>query len=249
MTPAALGTDDRRRVARALLEVDATASEQEVRRAWRIAVLGLRSRHGSDTAPGYADDFRQLREAFELLQPSRAPTPAPSSSPTDPRSTRGADLTGEVDVPFLVWASGGGTTVILDFPRHGRRRIDVVVPAGVHSGWTRRYPKMGGAGDPAGDLILVIRGVLPDPRFRVDGLDLRTSIRVDLADVVEGAVVVVELPSGRRPVQLQRGQLGPVRVRGEGLRRGVVVGDALVELEVAWPSPTPALLQVLRSHR
>ncbi len=88
------------------------------------------------------------------------------------------------------------------------REIDVVIPRGIISGNTVRYP---GLGDtlfenlPPGDLMLTIN-VLPNPNYEAQGLDLITTLTLDCFDAIlgseqtvvglDGKVFVIKVPAG-----------------------------------------------------
>ncbi|MGU3541321.1 DnaJ C-terminal domain-containing protein, partial [Methylobacterium sp. A54F] len=70
----------------------------------------------------------------------------------------------------------------------GGREVDGVVPKGVVGGQTIRLRGLGGSAGPRGepgDALLTIR-VLPHPRFKVEGADLRATVEVPLEDAVLG---------------------------------------------------------------
>jgi DnaJ-class molecular chaperone len=211
-----------------VLGLEPGASVEDIKRAWRRRALELRGIAGNE------DRFREARTAYEQLL----------AGPSSPR--RGVDLTGFFDVPADLASLGGFVPVSCRFERHGLRVAAVGVPPGVHAGWTQRVAGLGGPGEPPGDLYLCVRRVLVDPRWRVEGLDVRVALRVHLADVVEGATVEAQGPAGPVLVTLPRASLAPVRVPRQGLRRGAQVGDLVADLVVQWPPASPSLLRELR---
>jgi hypothetical protein len=58
----------------------------------------------------------------------------------------------------------------------GGRTLDVKVPAGIADGGKLRLRGQGGAGDPAGDILLTVR-VAPHPRLKRDGLTPQSTSR------------------------------------------------------------------------
>jgi curved DNA-binding protein len=155
-----------------------------------------------------------------------------------PRPRRGQDYVQEVQI--TLGEAYQGTTRAL---QKDGRRLEVRIPAGAKSGTRVRMAGEGGgggSGGPAGDLYLKIE-VLPDPRFKRDGDDLRTTTPVDLFTMVLGGQAQVPTLSG--PVSLtvpphtQNGRT--FRLRGKGmpvLGREGERGDLYATLEVQLPA-------------
>ncbi|MDQ3690725.1 MAG: DnaJ domain-containing protein [Chloroflexota bacterium] len=114
------------------------------------------------------------------------------------------------------------------------RRLHVRIPAGVGDG---SKVKLTGAVD-GGDLVITVR-VRPDPRFERDGADLRTELRLTLAEALLGAEVPVATPT--RPVTLrirpntQNGQEIRIKNRGLPKRGSSQRGDLVVTTRVVLP--------------
>jgi len=138
------------------------------------------------------------------------------------------------------------------------RRIEehsytVEVPAGVGDGSTLRLTGRGAAGPrggPPGDLYLHLR-VRPHPTLERDGLDLRTTLVVTMAQAALGAHLVVDTLEGPEEVMVPPGcQPGhEVNLRGRGVpnlqRRGR--GDLVVTIAVETPTDlSPAQEELLR---
>ena len=99
--------------------------------------------------------------------------------------------------------------------------MTVEIPPGIHDGQTLRVRGKGEAGRQgvvSGDLYVSVR-VMPNPLFVRDGDDLRTEVRVTIADAVLGTEVKVETLSGsitlKVPAGTQPNQI--LRVRGKGM--------------------------------
>ena len=102
------------------------------------------------------------------------------------------------------------------------RNVDIIIPKGVPSGSTIRYP---GLGDrmfenlSPGDLLLTV-DIIQNPNFEVHGLDLITSLTLDCFDAIlgseqqvvglDGKVFVIRTPAG-----CQNGT--KLKITGEGL--------------------------------
>jgi len=131
---------------------------------------------------------------------------------------RGRDL--EQPVQISLEEAFAGTTRLL---RTNGRTLEVKIPAGVRTGSRVRIagegaPGRGGAA--RGDLYLVIE-VLPHPRFKVEGDDLRTEVPVDVYTAVLGGEVAVPTLKGqvllKIPPETQGGKV--FRLRGQGMPR------------------------------
>ncbi len=121
------------------------------------------------------------------------------------------------------------------------RRLEIKVPAGSTTGTKVRVPGVAPAGPNGqlGDLYLIIE-VAPDPRFEVNGPDIKTHVKVDLYTVVLGGEVKVPTLSGdvllTVPPGTQPGQT--FRLAGRGLpklKKRDENGDLLVLVNVEIP--------------
>lgn len=122
------------------------------------------------------------------------------------------------------------------------KTLEVKIPAGVREGSRIRIAGQGGPGShggPPGDLYLLVH-IAPDPRFTLEGDNLRTEVDVPLYTAILGGEISV--PTLDRPVLLrippgtQNGQV--FRLRGKGmpsLRTGEH-GDLLVKVRVVLPT-------------
>jgi curved DNA-binding protein len=114
------------------------------------------------------------------------------------------------------------------------RRLHVKIPAGVGDG---SKVKLSGA-VASGDLVIDVK-VKPDPRFRREGADLHTDLKLTLAEAIGGGEVPVPTPTGTVKLRIrpntQNGQ--EIRVRGRGLprRNGGQKGDLVVTTQVVLP--------------
>ncbi len=126
------------------------------------------------------------------------------------------------------------------------RSYTVEVPAGVDDGATLRLTGRGAAGPrggAAGDLYLHLR-VRPHATLTRDGIDLRTTLRVTMAQAALGAQLKVETLDGPEELTVPPGcPTGyEMRLRGQGVphlqRRGR--GDLLVTCVVDTPTELTA---------
>jgi DnaJ-class molecular chaperone len=126
------------------------------------------------------------------------------------------------------------------------KTLEVKIPAGVRDGARIRIAGQGGpgiGGGPPGDLYL--RVVLrPDPRFELEGENLRTEVEVPLYTALLGGEVVV--PTLDRPVVLrippgtQNGQVFRLRGKGMPALKGDQRGDLLARVKVVLPTDLTA---------
>lgn len=173
---------------------------------------------------------------------------AQGRSPQPDRSAAGHDEEAEIEITLEEAARGGKKSIVLEKmvpgengqlrPRH--TSYDVTIPRGVTEGSKIRLSGQGGkraAGAPAGDLLLRVH-IRPDPRFRLEGHNLRTRVdvapweaalgaRVDVATLAEA--VTMHVPPGT-----QSGQT--LRLRGKGMpRRKGEPGDLLADVRIVVP--------------
>ncbi|MBE7560383.1 DnaJ domain-containing protein [bacterium] len=117
---------------------------------------------------------------------------------------------------------------------------DVTIPRGITEGSRIRLAGRGGAGGPGGepgDLYLNVR-LRPDPRFQVEGYDLRATLPVTPWEAALGAEIPVPTLDGgvtlKVPAGSQSGQ--SLRLRGKGLpTREGGHGDLYVTLKIVVP--------------
>jgi curved DNA-binding protein len=111
---------------------------------------------------------------------------------------------GTVEVTLAEVAKGTERTVSVD-----GRRLQVKIPAGVSDGAKIRLRDQG--------VTLTVK-VKPDPRFRRDGSDLSTEIRLSLSEALLGGEVPVATPTGSVKLRIrpntQNGQVITLRSRG-----------------------------------
>lgn len=189
------------RRARAVLGLSMIHTPADLRRAFREAA----KRAHPDRKGGDAERFREVVEAFHLLQGPRPSQPRRVAPPPAAVQTRPAPLAAStLSVPPLTAMNGGA----LDHILADGRRIRLTVPAGLRAGDTVRA---GGA-----ELIVAIRG---DGSMLVRGDDLWIDVHVDSRLLAEGGRVAVETPLGRRVIWVTKkaGERGLIRLEGQGL--------------------------------
>jgi curved DNA-binding protein len=131
---------------------------------------------------------------------------------------------------------GGTREISVVDPGTGQRRtLSVKVPAGVRSGQKIRLAGQGGQG---GDLLLKVE-IQPDPRFRVEGSDIHTTVAVSPWEAALGGEAEVETPAGPVRIRIPPGSSSgkKIRLRERGLSRsgGDGKGDLLAEIRIMVP--------------
>ena len=151
----------------------------------------------------------------------------------------GADQ--EAELELTVEEAYRGTRRTVSLAGDGTRRsFEVTVPAGVTDGQRIRLAGQGGRGSDGarnGDLYLVVR-IMPDPRYRLDGRDLRVELRLAPWEAALGTSVSVDTPGGEVKVKIPAGSSSgrQIRLRGRGLPNPKgKAGDLFAEARIMVP--------------
>ena len=153
---------------------------------------------------------------------------------------RGADQEAELPLTVEEAYRGGGRSVTLG-PRDGGRSFDVNVPAGVTDGQRIRLAGQGGRGSDGaspGDLYLVVR-IMPHPRYRVQGRDIYTELRLAPWEAALGTSVAIDTPGGEAKVAVPACTSSGrrLRLRSRGLpNRAGPAGDLFAEIKIMVPA-------------
>lgn len=155
------------------------------------------------------------------------------------RPRKGQDYLMRITIPFRQAVLGGERRVDLD--RNGEvEQLHIRIPAGVEAGQKLRIAGKGAAsaaGGQPGDLMLEIN-ITGDSRFRREGQDLFTSVKVPFTGVCLGTSVEVDTLEESKRIKVKAGTQGgnKIRLKGFGVpgRSGKPAGDlyAVVEIEV-----------------
>jgi len=121
------------------------------------------------------------------------------------------------------------------------KRVMITVPPGTDSGSKIRLKGQGPRGTggaEAGDLVVSFQ-VEPDRFFTRDGLDIHCSIPVNVAQAILGTKLKVRTLDGKHvvlrvPPGTQQGR--KFRIKGQGVEKGGVRGDQLVEIAIEMPA-------------
>jgi curved DNA-binding protein len=160
---------------------------------------------------------------------------------TWPRA-RGADMEVKVRLSLEDASRGVERTLTLKDPATGETQtFRTRIPAGVRPGRRVRIAGKGGAGPqgaPRGDLYLDIE-LIPHPRFRLDGHNLRTRVPVTPWEAALGGQARIHTLDGPVTVRIPPGSPSgrQIRLEGKGFPKGNGTrGDLLAELEVVVPT-------------
>lgn len=207
-------------------EIDATGAEQPERQFYRDFAS---ADHGNPytNESGYAD-FAGDDVFAELLRRSRQAH----------ANRRGEDLLYSLSIRFVESVTGASQRITLP----DGSTLDVTIPPGILDGQTLRLKGKGapghGSGAP-GDALIKIE-VLPDPRFRLEGVNVIVELPVSLSEAVLGGEVRAPTPAGDVMLAIPKHSSSgtTLRLKGKGApRREGGFGDELVRLKIVLPKP------------
>jgi curved DNA-binding protein len=156
-------------------------------------------------------------------------------------AAKGADQEAPIRLGLEEAARGGKREITLQDPTTGgSKNLSVTIPPGVKPGSKIRLqgqgaPGMGGG--PAGDLFLKVE-LAPDPRFELDGQDLRTVVPIAPWEAALGGRADVPTLNGPVTVKVPAGTSSGrrIRLKGKGFpRRAGEAGDLFAELRIVVP--------------
>jgi curved DNA-binding protein len=154
---------------------------------------------------------------------------------------RGGDTEAAIQLTLEEAVHGGTREITLSDNETGQRRtLSVRIPEGIRPGQKIRLAGRGQPGfdgSPAGDLLLKVE-ILPDPRFRIEGSDLYTTVPVTPWEAALGGEAEVETPTGRLRVRIPAGTSSgrKIRLRERGLSApGGTKGDLFAEFRIVVP--------------
>jgi DnaJ-class molecular chaperone len=157
-----------------------------------------------------------------------------------------------VDVPVSLEDVINRARVSVELPEGETVRISI--PVGAMDGQTVRLKEQGYrvAGMARGDVVATLR-IGQDGPFRTRGLDLVTTLPLDLQNAVLGCEATIDAPNGPVAVTVPAwsGSDKVIRVSGKGLPGAEgESGDMLVELRlVLHEKPDDQVMDLMRSQR
>jgi len=229
------------------LGVPRQATPQEIRRQYFARAQTEHPDKGGNLA-----SWQHVSNAYSTLIDAERRSAYDRSIATDDilDLLRGADLSEDLEVPFLVALRGGVVT-------HGGCRVRIPAQAALN-GLILRLRGRGAAGFPPGDLFLTIK-VAADPHLQLDtehALGLRLRVPVTLLEVYQGGPLPVPTPWGSFYLRFGAGELvhgEEIVLTGYGVRCGCPAvprcacehGDLRIVISVQLPRPDLALSHVL----
>lgn len=154
-------------------------------------------------------------------------------TPSSPPS-RAQETTLELGVS-AAYRGGARDIQFTDSRTRERRRLSVTVPAGVRDG--QRIRLGGQAHQGRGDLYLRVK-LVNDERFRLNGVDVYTTLRISPTEAVLGATCPLETLDGRVSLRVPPGSSTGrhIRLKGRGYpSRDKSRGDLYAEIQVVVP--------------
>ncbi|HEY6553465.1 MAG TPA: DnaJ C-terminal domain-containing protein [Vicinamibacteria bacterium] len=155
----------------------------------------------------------------------------------------GGDTEATITLSLEEAVRGGKREIVLSDPGTGQRKtLSVRIPEGVRAGQRIRLAGQGqpGMGGGAGDLYLKIE-IEPDPRYKVDGANLQTTVAVTPWEAALGGDAEVQTLDGPVRVKIPAGSSTgrKIRLRGRGLPQAGGSagdrGDLLAEIRIVVP--------------
>jgi len=157
----------------------------------------------------------------------------------------GGDSEATITLSLEEAVRGGKREITLSDPNTGQRKtLSVRIPEGVRAGQRIRLAGQGQAGmnGQAGDLYLKIE-IEPDPRYKVDGTNLQTTVAVTPWEAALGVDAEVQTLDGPVRVKIPAGSSTgrKIRLRGRGLPQAGGStgekdrGDLLAEIRIVVP--------------
>lgn len=198
-----------------ILGVSKNASQDEIKKAYKKQSMKHHPDRGGDEAK-----FKQINEAYQTLgdpqKRSAYDNPQPqyrfnSGHPFEDifggfgfggfqqQRAKNRDVQISYTLDLQDCFHGRGTTITYRIPSGKSETLDVRIPPGVKSGDVVRVQ---GYGDdshpqlPRGDLLIRIRLRIP-AGWDVNGLDLITSKRIDIFDLILGTEILIDTPEGK----------------------------------------------------
>lgn len=247
-----------------ILGVDRSASDDDIKRAYRRLASQHHPDKGGDTAR-----FQEIEEAYRVLsdpqQRQQHDNPSPFGAQFGGASFNFDDIFSmfgqrmhperQAQVRIALWitlrdvALGGPRIVSLGTPR-GQANVEITIPRGIEEGSNVRYPGIAPGG---ADLVVQYR-IRPDPGWLRDGANVIAERTVSIWDLIMGTTIEIDTINDRRiqltvPARTQPGTM--LRMRGHGLPiyNTTASGDALIRMQARIPTDIPQALLDMIQHQ
>lgn len=224
-----------------------TATFQKIEEAYRVLSDPQQRQQydnpnplGPDNANGFNFNFNghNLNDIFNQF--GFGPNNPFEHRPPQPR--RNKDIRAQIDITLPETLQDIQKTLSVVTSNNLRQTMDVIIPRGITSGTTMKYPNFGDnmfENLPRGDFYLNVN-VLPDPRFQSHGLDLITRLTIDCFQAILGSEQAVPGIDGKQfiiqtPVGCQNNT--KLKIAGEGLYgfQKDIKGNLYVEINIMIP--------------
>lgn len=157
---------------------------------------------------------------------------------------RGGDAESTIELGVEEAFIGGPRDLSIHTEGQGTSKVTLKIPPGVRDGQKIRLGgrgSPGAMGGPAGDLFLEVK-LVPDERFRMEGDDVVTALRITAWEAALGATVPVRTLDGEVKVKVPPGSSTGrrIRLKERGYPTASGRGDLYVAIEVAVPGEISA---------
>ena len=240
-----------------ILGVNRNASPDEIKKAYRkLAMKNHPDRGGDDRK------FAQINEAYETLSDSakrqQYDNPQPQfnfnshnfedifANGFGPRRRQNPPFTIQAEIDLQDVYTGKELIANYRLPTGRVETVSISVPPGVKTGDTMRYPGMGNdmiPGAPRGDLFVKVK-VRANREFNISGLDLTTTKKLNVFDMITGTNVEIESPDGSKfslkiPPKTQPDTTFKITNRGLPCNRTGKQGNIYVKVRAQIPKDIP----------
>lgn len=255
-----------------ILEVDRTATPEQIKQAYRKKASQHHPDKGGDTSK-----FQQVQAAYDILSdPEKRAAydnPRPQHQHFNFHDIDGAQFNdilskmfgggfqhfgqqprrGQVRVSLWITlqdvATGGTRTVSLG-TASGASTVEIEIPLGINDGDNVHYSGIG----PGGSDLIVNYRIKPDSKWQRQGLNLIQEQRVNVWDLILGGSIQVTDVTGNQlqitvPAGTQPGTL--LRAKNRGFRNSAGnTGDMFVRIHAVLPTTiAPEIKQAIRNYR
>ncbi|MDP8012723.1 MAG: DnaJ C-terminal domain-containing protein [Nanoarchaeota archaeon] len=118
-----------------------------------------------------------------------------------------------------------------------KEHLDIQIPFGVREGDYTVIEGMGEAveGGVNGDLYVIFH-IAKDDYYTVQGNNLRTTLHLDVRDVIEGKRLEIDVPGGKEEIEIKPGDTSPIIIHGRGLpNKNRTRGDIIIDIAIDLP--------------